>query len=539
MTNELLRVLIVEDEHLVIGLLKLCIDWEAKGFEIVGECSNGIDALKVVDQIKPDIIITDINMPRMDGLEFSRLVLEGHPQIRIIVLTGHDKLEYVKKSMKIGIIDFLLKPINDEEISKTLTVTRNRILEERAKSNQYHRIKDELEQNLPVIREKFFNDLIYNTLDGFKINERAAYLGMSFANNVFQVAVVKVFTPETGAKLGVDQQKSLLSQCLELVTRFFETDPRIFVFRDHNHQVVVLCNNMAGMAQERCEDLKAGLIKTLRCDIAIGIGVRHDALEQAGEAYREACQALSCQFAVGKNKVIEFTDRCGAQAEQSNRDHNFMEEFGIYLKAGLSDEAEQVIDLVFQDLTAQMASEERIRVVACNFIAALFNVLRESGIKQEEVFTESAQSFESIFKMDTGAAIKKYLQKITAVVSRSFFDLQGKKPHKIVQEVTDYVYEHFSETDITLSQVAKKYYLNLSYLSRIFKQEAGLNFVEFLTKVRMEKAFKLLQETDLKVYQIAERVGINDAHYFSICFKKYTGMSINAYRKKVIPQKND
>lgn len=262
MPGDLLKVMIVDDERLVRDLLKACIHWEEIGLKIIGESSNAVEGLELVDQLLPDMIFTDICMPIMDGLEFSKKVVEKHPQIKIIILTGHEEFEYAKKGIKVGIADFLLKPINDDEIKKTALTIKEKIIKEKTQIEEYERLKQQLRQNLPC---------------------------------------------------------------------------------------------MNGM--------------------------------------------------------------------------------------------------------------------------------------------------------------------------------QGKKARKIIQEVKDYIDVNYSKSDLTLSEVAKKFFVNLSYLSRTFKEETGLTFVDYLNKLRMERAIKLLNETDKKAYQIAEEVGINDPHYFSVCFKKFSGVCLNEYKK--------
>jgi two-component system response regulator YesN len=155
----------------------------------------------------------------------------------------------------------------------------------------------------------------------------------------------------------------------------------------------------------------------------------------------------------------------------------------------------------------------------------------ETGVKHEEIFVEHEQPFETIFRLNTLHELKNHLRDISFSAMQAVNNMYGKKSRKIIQDVKEYIDENFSDTDLTLSDVAKKFYINLSYLSRTFKEEIGLTFVDYLRKIRMEKAIKLVNQDDKKVYQIAEEIGIKDPHYFSVCFKKYTGMSINSYKK--------
>ena len=168
---------------------------------------------------------------------------------------------------------------------------------------------------------------------------------------------------------------------------------------------------------------------------------------------------------------------------------------------------------------------------AANVVLLILNVLDKIKINIGSVFTGQAQPYDKIFSIGTLPEMKAYLLQLVAAAGAAIQLLQNKQVSKAVAAVQDYLFQNYHLNKLTLTGVAQDFFLNPSYLSRIFKQATNMTFVEFLTKIRMEKAIKLLKETDLKVYQIGERVGITDPHYFSICFKKYTGMSVNDYRK--------
>jgi len=534
MTCELLKLMIVEDERLVLELLKACINWEEIGFSIVGESSNAVAALELVDTLLPDVIITDICMPVMDGLEFSRRVCEKHPHIKIIVLTGHEEFEFAKKGIKVGISDFLLKPINDDEIRRAVTAIKEKIIKEKTLSVGYEKQKKQLEQNLPFLKEKLFNEVIQGGFDHSLISERLAFFDIKLNEVDFQTAVIEIEDLKVDDL--VDEEHKLINKmrCLDYVQRFFETDRYVHVFFDNSQRVVILCNDASIDIAECCESIKAMLMNRLKCFISIGIGNRHNTIEKIYFSYKEACDAISYKFVVGKNQIVSFSDVWYTTSQQSGIDNESMDRFRFYIKSGLSEKVEETIDIIFSESEAHIISLEQARVIACNFISSILNILMESGINQKDVFKDNSQPFEKIFKIDTLPDIKAFLKKAAAVTAQSVCNLQGKKARKIIQDIKECIHNNYTDSNLTLSEVAKRFFLNLSYLSRIFKEETGQTFVDYLMKLRMEKAFKLLDETDFMVYQIAEKVGINDPHYFSICFKKYTGLSANDYRKSKV-----
>lgn len=531
LSQELLKVLLVEDERLVLELLKSCIDWEDIGFCIVGESSSALAALELVDTLLPDVIITDVCMPALDGLEFSQTVCEKHPQIKIIVLTGHEEFEFAKKGIKVGISDFLLKPINDDEIARALTAIKEKITRERIVSKDYEKLKKQLEKNLPFLREKLFNELILGDFNMASIKERLLYFDIEFNTVGFQIAVIEV---EDNIETALDDEEHKLInklRCLESVRKFFDKDNYINIFFDNNQRIVILCNDKNIDLPECCELIKSLLLNQLKCFISIGIGNIHNGTDRIHLSYKEACDAAGYKFVAGKNQVIGFSDIWSSADENIRIDNNSMSRFGFYIKSGLLGKAQENIDLFFGEAESTVKSLEQARVIACNLVSVIMNVIMEADINQKDIFKDNFQPFEKIFRLDTLPDLKEFLKLTAASATRSVSCQQGRKARKILQEVKEYIHAGYTDSNLSLSGVAKKFYLNLSYLSRIFKEETGQTFVDYLAKLRMEKAIKLLSDTDLMVYEISEQVGINDPHYFCICFKKFTGLSANDYRK--------
>lgn len=531
MRDDFLKVLIVDDERLVRNLLKACIKWEDIGLTIIGESSGAIEGLQMVDKLHPDIIFTDICMPAMDGLEFSKRVVEKHPHIKIIILTGHEEFEYAKKGIKVGIADFLLKPINRDEIRKTALTAKTKILRERTQIEEYDRLKEQLQQDMPFLKEKLFNELVQGNSDLYLMKEKISYFCIKFTDDTFRIIVVDVSNTSDDDNLDEEMRLILKIRCLELVLQYFKNDQYVNSFLDNGQKVVILCNDSSIDLWECCESVKSMLINRLKCFVNIGIGNAYQKLEKIHVSYKEACDALKYRFIAGNNQIINFSDICAFEHNASNMDYTIMDNFCFYLKSGLKEKADVLIGQAFNELKSSVSSKEQVRVFACNFIANILNVLIETKVKQEDVFEQSSQPFETIFRLDTLPEMEKHIQSVSQRVIQSINSLQGKKAKKIIQDVRVYIDANYTASDLTLSDVAKRFYVNLSYLSRAFKEETGLPFIEYINRMRMENAIKLLKETDKKAYEIAEEIGINDPHYFSACFKKYTGVSVNEYKK--------
>lgn len=532
MSNDLLKVIIVDDEHLVRNLLRNCINWSEIGYEIVGEASCAQEALELVERVAPDVIFTDICMPYMDGIEFGKIVFEKHPSIKIIILTGYEEFEYAKRSIKIGIADFLLKPINDDEIVKVAISIKEKIEAERNHKAEYNRLKKQLDENMPYLKERLLNELISNNLENGDIMQRLDYYNLKLNLDNFQVAILEASHADISDDIGEEEKLFLKIQCMEIVTQYFRDDAFVNVFFDNNQRIVILNSEKNIDLVECLEAAKSMIINRLKCFVCIGIGNLYNSDKKIKISYKEACNALDYKVIVGKNQVINYSDINFSVTEQFSIQSDQKEALNFFMKIGMKGKAVELLEAIFNESSpGQRGGIVSIRVIASNIVSIVLNVITELGISISDIFEQSTQPFDEVFKLDTFPDMKDYLKKLIVSSINIIESMQNKKVNQVVRQVQDYIFQNLSNPEITLSNTAKEFYLNVSYLSRIFKQETGQTFVEYITKVRMEKAIKLLKETDQKAYQIAENIGIVDPHYFGICFKKYTGMSINDFKR--------
>lgn len=529
---DLLKLLIVDDEYLVRSLLRNCLDWGELGYEIVGEAAGAQEALELVDRLNPDVIFTDICMPFMDGIEFSKIVYEKYPLIKIIVLTGYGEFDYAKRSIKIGISDFLLKPINDDEIKKVAQNIKEKIESERNHRTEYNRLKKHLEENKPFLQERLLNQLLQHSFKKEDVLQKLEYLNIKINLEYMQVAAIDVFHADCSEGIGEEEKLFLKIQSIEMVEQYFRDDVYINVFFDSSQKIIVLNSERTVDITECLEAIKSMLINKLKCFACIGIGNPCDSGEKLRTSYKEACYALDYKVIAGKNQVINYCDidlqeQFGVQNDQIGA-------FTFFLKAGMRGKALELLDSVLNESAISSKNRiESIRATASSILSVVLGVIAELGLSISDIFDQSRQPFDAVFRIDTFPDMKNYLTKIIGSAVEKIDAMQTKKVNQVVKQVQEYIDDNLTNSELSLSSTAKSFYMNMSYLSRIFKQETGQTFVEYLTKARMEKAMKLLRETDLKAYQIAENVGIIDPHYFGICFKKYTGVSVNDFKKSI------
>jgi two-component system response regulator YesN len=522
--------MLVDDEENERNLLKVCINWAEIGMEIAGEASSGREALDLLDEINPDIIITDIRMPFMDGLEFSRIVVESYPYIKVVVLTAHEEFEYAKEGIKVGVADFLLKPIKRTEIKMALINLKNKIEEERLHKNEYDELRKQLEDSFPFLKEKFLNELLLSSIPIEEMQNKFSYFSvMDFGNHV-QIALIE---PDHSEPNITEEKKVLLiMKCTEIVKQYFKEDESIEVFVDNSQRIVVLSGCREIELVECCEQIKAMIINRLKCYVSIGVGSVHKGIKDIKLSYKESYEALNHKVIYGKNHIFSFDDT-GINKNDWSIKIDELNRIALAIKLVVEDKAIETVNGIFDEFCTQgLKSIEYIRITAINIITVVLNSITELGLNYSDVFEDMTLPYERVLNMDTVPEMKEYLVHMIKHIIELVGSIKTRKTHKVVDDIVGFLREYLSDPKLSLSGVAKEFHLNSSYLSRTFKQEIGYTFVEYLTKIRIEKACELFDTTDLMLYEVAEKVGIPDPNYFGKCFKKHVGMSVNDYKKR-------
>ena len=526
----MLNVLVIDDEKLVRQMVIRCIDWETIGFHIAGEASSARMGLEMVDELPPDLIFMDVRMPSMDGLTCSRMILKKYPQIKIIILSGHDEFEYASKAIHIGVFDYLLKPINAEELRKAAVKVRDTILEERDHQKEFERFKEELEKHSSYIRDRQLGALVRSRTPGQYL-ESLSYFGVELNNSVFQVALI-----ETGHSAGAGEEEKLLMKMhiRKIVEDYYGDDPGVFVIDSGADWLILLNNSSAEAIYSRGEELKHYLENNTDARVYIGVGKVYPELEMLCESYQEAKDALKYRFVSEDEDVICFRDIYPFYDTESSlaMDNDILHELGNAVRISDGQKALENLEILMQHLKKTSGEWEQVMIFSVQLLSVIMKALSELKLDGKSKIPDYAAMIERVFRLNSFDEIKEYLKEIVQESCMAVGTEISDKKKDLVHKVRDYMEMHFSEEELALNSLAARFYVNPSYLSRVFKEKTGFTFSGLLFEIRMKEAEKLVLRTDLKAYEIAEQVGISDPHYFSACFKKFTGMSVSDYKKQ-------
>lgn len=530
--DEILNCIILDDELLLRELLKRSVEWENSGLRLIAEASSAMEALELVDEFQPDLIFVDICMPIMNGIEFSSLVMQKYPHMKIIIITGHDDFDYARKSIKIGVSDFLLKPINAEEIKRTLTQVCVEIRGNRNRMREQSELRRQLEENFPLLKERFLNELLTGSLSEEDMENKKVYYGIDFFSNSFQVSIIELYI-----RKGVESEETgllLQLQCLKYLDSFLNRDNQMLSFAGKGDLIVLINSDRKTFQSDFYERIRENLMSNFSCSLTIGVGSAKEGLESLSVSFREAETALSYKIVEGKNTVLNYSD-INLQPERDIPDFSAeLNDFTFHLKAGISEKANSIIENILrEECSGGYPDHSDLQIPALNILSRILSLVREIDNSEIKAVLPIKEQYDTLLKIKTLPEMISYLSDCVNIITEINNLSNSRRTGKLISDVKKYLKENYSHFELSQNTVAQEYHVNSSYLSRKFKEETNRSFIDYLSRIRLDRAIALLQETDKRNYEISEDVGIADPHYFSLFFKKYMNMSISDYRRKM------
>lgn len=523
----MLNVMIIDDEKLVRAMIRQCINWEEINLEVVGEASSARMGMELIEEVHPDIIVMDIKMPGMNGLVCSELILGKYPHIKIIILSGHDDFEYATEGIHIGVFEYLLKPVNEEELRKAVIKARDAVYEERNHQKEFDRYKDELEKHSSYIKDRQLWGLISSSSPRQYL-ESLDYFGIKIKDHVFQVALIEPRFQENCP----EEEKILMKMLVrKLVEDYYCNIPGIHTSDSGADWIIILNNEADDAIYDSGEELLRYLEDNTETQINIDVGNAYHDLNKVRESYREAKDAAKYRFSSGE-KVIYFRDIYPYYDANASLAYDWgdIHELSNAIRIGNYPHTIKKLDEILEQFKKSGGKRDSALILAMEIFGEIMKICAELKISANIESIKYSSMVGDVFLKETLEEIEEYLKQVVSEVCASIHLEVSDKEKSLVHKVQDAIEEHYSE-EISLNTLAQKYFVNASYLSRVFKEKTGSTFTGYLFDVRMKAAENLVLHSELKAYEIAEQVGIADPHYFSSCFKKYTGMSLGEYKK--------
>ncbi len=539
----MLKLFLVEDEIVVREGISKNIDWRGNGFDFVGEACDGELGYPLIKKLQPDILIADIKMPFMDGLELSRLVKSEMPWVKIIILTGYDEFSYAKQAIDIGVTSYLLKPFSGQKLLEAVQQVAKIILEEKEQKEIVERYKKERMDFEQLEQSTFFEDLVSRRLPVCDTIERGRKLALELTANCYNIVLFKVFCQ------GVEEDKSYCEDTVaagnELLELFWGME-HVLVFNRNTEGYALL---LKGESIHAVKQLAADCAKGLQGIVAgyeelayfAGIGEPVVRLSELAKCFEGANRAFAFRYILGENQVAyadqspiglpgQPLDISFTSINASKLDKKTIERF---LRSGSQQAADPFIDDYLDSINFLKIESYLFRqYITIDIHIAILAFIEELGYSKTEFVSSCGDISKNLQILNSAQQTKDYLKTMLRKAIAIRDSISGKKYSSVLQLATEYIAQNYNNQELSLNTVAASVNISPNHFSTIFHQELGQTFIAYLTELRMQKAKELLRCSSMKAAEIAYAVGYKDAHYFSYLFKKMQGCTPMEFRAR-------
>ena len=534
------RILLVDDEILVRDAIKENIDWKAMDCELVGDCENGKQAADFVKTHPVDIVLTDILMPYMDGMELSHFLHDHYPEIVIVIFSGFGEFEYAKKAIQYNVSEYMLKPVTAMELREVIGKMKEKVdqqRKEKKKMESLTKTSQDYHKNALVIRSKAIESLVSCTRDVQESLDELAEMGICLEAASYRVAVfdMDLFSDIHQVDMEKRQESALMAFVLFNVADEIVTGKNAGIaYQEGNNRVCILfmgnrSREFAGEIQEICEEIQKKVKEVIGIEVSAGIGgwVRNPG--ETIQSHNQAEKAIELRYLLGGNLLID-TETLSPERSLSLRQP--LSDLVDGIKKGNKEELKQTLAVMKSEIKKTRADKSQ----AC---VCLQMILRHAGSCWESLSSENEDLFHKrellmgkVTEQKTFSEAFRMVEDYVYEVFERCSSMNSSSGQKQALLAMEYIRGHYNEPEFGLNDICSYLNIGTSYFSTIFKETTGGTFLEFLSKVRMEKAKELLEQTTLKNYEIAEMVGYSDPHYFGISFKKMTGKTPTEYARE-------
>ncbi|MCR5283339.1 MAG: response regulator [Lachnospiraceae bacterium] len=533
----MLKVFLVEDEVVIREGIKNSIDWKARGYDFCGEASDGEVAYSMIAQLRPDIVITDIRMPFMDGLELSRLIKQELPETQIIILSGYNEFEYAKEGIRIGISEYLLKPVSGQELLEHVDQVAEKILEKRREEELFETYRREMEEKHLQDRSMFLKELVSGRRSAGELLSMATEQGIGLSAPWYNFILVKYASEHqssdeafSGTIVGIEEKLHQLEDADSLLCFDRNLEGMAFLVKAESSE------RLAELTEQSVGAMTALFTPYSYVTYFGGIGEAVNRLTELPQCFESAQRAFAYRYLINENRFLRF-DQLDSVSDVGKEGFDIdrvdtklvsrakLEEF---LRLGDDRETVYFVEEFFrkfgEDVLGSLMFRQYLMMDTYFCVADYVEGLREGEKEKVEKIDLSRMSLQSVEQA------RAYMIRILSAAVKLREENATGRYRDVVGEVERYIMEQYANEELSLNLIASHVNFSPNHLSTIFSQETGQTLIKYLTDFRMNKAKELLKGTGKKSSEISQEVGYKDPHYFSYLFKKTQGMTPTQFR---------
>lgn len=523
-------VLLVDDEEEVIQVIMKKINWEGLGFSVIGYANNGVKALEMVEEFQPDVVMTDIKMPYMDGMELSGRIKTEFPATKILLFTGYDEFEYAKEAVHLEVEEYILKPVNSIELTNVLTQVKIKLDQEISEKRNVAILEKHYQESLPLLQADFYSALIEGQLDREEIREELSDYQISLEGPCYCCLVVHT----SATQLPENIQHRLLATSVQKQAQEKLGDRWRSKSFSYLGNTVMICQleheNQISELTDECHRFCRYAHRILGAVVTVGIGQVCRDLEELDQSYRGAREAVSYRVLYGASRAVNIMEIAPQETVQGARDsEGELAKLFKRIRLGTEEEVVREAEKYLDRLCFPEKSLQQHHIDVMEMLGALYRFAGNNDIAGEFYSRDMRELYVRLLDMDP-EELRRWLTNLSLFFREGLISARSRSTQSFVTKAEEYVRNHYMDEGLSLDSVCQVLGVSNSYFSTVFKKETGKSFTGYLTDYRMDLAARLLIETSEKSYMIAKNLGYSDPNYFSYVFKRRFGVSPSKYR---------
>ncbi len=531
----MINLIITDDEETTRNSLMNLIPWDELGVDEVRTAENGLDALELAQDFFPSILLTDVRMPIMDGIELSKKIRQCYPDCKIIFLSGYSDKEYLKSAIQLNAVDYLEKPIDIEELKSLIKNIIVKLSEDRIKTSHVKRLENNFNDNIYLLRHELSIELILNKTDLHSLIQK-------YGHEVLQISINGPYTIICIAfnwypDIQTNDKSLIKNAILKLVNnkKLSAKIRNIAGFINENDLVIIVdeeinWNNQGG--QNLVSNLLRNILNAFPNHFTISVGISSPSSDSGlfSHMYKSAVEAINQQFYEGVGKVYFPQQPSGTIYEIGKQTYL---SFKKKLRNSSVDEAVDLIRNLNKDILKSHDPDiNKIKKIFFNLLSILYECAAAWDFYDSHNESQSKNMWQDIDSQITLNDLSEFLiANIKNIIKKS--NSKETQMDKI-DMIKNYILKNYNNNQLSTQSLAEYFHLNQTYLCTYFKKATGSTINEYITELRIEKAKELMTNRRTKLYDVTTSVGFTDVNYFSTLFKRYTGLSPSDFRKKIL-----
>lgn len=526
----LYTVLLVDDEEEVIQVIMKKIVWENLGFSIIGYATNGMKALEMVEEHQPDVVMADIRMPYMDGIELARRIKENYSATRILLLTGFDEFEYAKEAVHLKVEEYLLKPVDSKVLTQVFTQLKERMDQDREEKRSAQVLQQYYMESLPFLQANFFTTLVEGRVPSEELPKYLSDCQIQMPGPCYCCLLIHTSRSRTPS----DMSPLLLSTSVQRQAREYlgeKWNAECFTYLGNT----VLLAQFDGEARiteltDDCERFCRYANRTIGAVVTVGVGQVCRELLELAASYSSAREAVSYRVLYGSGGAINMKEIAPQESDQEEQVQD-TRLFSLLkaIRLGSEEDVTAAAEEYIRHIRESAGSLQNYDIKIMELTMELCRFTANNGIDAAAVLGDTRSLQSRLLDMEP-QELHSWLEETSQELRGELVRGRQQSSRSFVVHAKEYIAEHYADAELSLDTICEELGVSNAYFSTIFKKEAGMSFIAYLTDYRMERAARQLIETDEKSYVIAGNVGYADPNYFSYVFKRHFGVSPSKYR---------